>query len=235
MGDAARTASPDSIVNELFAIVREEAFRDPTLDAIRRSAMSRAGVCRWALQASLVVREFPRFVSAIHFNCPDHSGRLLLAANLWEEHGRGVADRDHYSLAKKLARSLGASDTDLDNVQPLAETTEYIDHCLNVTRNGAFVESMTALGVGVESFIPAFFGKMAKHLSSNYGLAPSDVQYLLVHVSEDETHARRAQELIEAHANTTELKEKAKQALREMLAVKRRFAEAVYRHCLDAN
>jgi pyrroloquinoline-quinone synthase len=235
MADAAKTTSRNGIVDELFAIIREEAFRDPMLDAVRRGSMSRAGVCRWTLQASLVVREFTRFISAIHTNCPDQDGRQLLAENLWEEHGRGVADLDHYSLARRLARSLGASDADLDNAQPLGETTEYIDHCFNVTRNGSFVESMTALGVGVESFIPGFFGSMAEHLCLNYDLAPSDVQYLLVHVTEDEMHARRAQRLIEAHANTTELREKAKQALREMLAAKRSFAEAVYRHCLDAN
>lgn len=235
MGDAATTASGNGIVGELFAIMREEAFRDPTLDAVRRGSMSRAGVCRWTLQASLVVREFTRFISAIHANCPGRDGRQLLAENLWEEHGRGVAELDHYSLVRRLARSLGASEADLDNVRPLAETTEYIDHCFNVTRNGSFVESLTALGVGVESLIPGFFSRMAEQLCSNYGLAPSDLQYLLVHVTEDEVHARRAQDLIEAHASTIELREKAKQALREMLRVKRRFAEALYRHCLDAD
>jgi pyrroloquinoline-quinone synthase len=235
MAKAAETTSGNSILDELLLISREETFRDPMLDAVRCGSMSRAGVCRWMLQASLVVRDFTRFISAIHANCPDQNGRQLLAENLWEEHGRGVASRDHYSLARKLARSLGASDADLDNVQPLPETTNYINHCFHVTRDGSFVESMTALGIGVERPIPGFFGSMAKHLCSNYGLTPSDVQYLLVHVNEDEMHARRAEELISASANTTELREKAKQALREMLVVKRRFAEALYRHCLDAD
>lgn len=235
MADAAKTTSDNGILDELLLIVREQSFRDPMLDAVRRGSMSRAGVCRWMLQASLVVRDFTRFISAIHANCPDENGRQLLAENLWEEHGRGVKGRDHYSLARRLARSLGASDADLDNVQPLPETTNYINHCFNVTRDGSFVESMTALGIGVERPIPGFFGSMAKYLCSNYGLAPSDIQYLLVHVSEDEMHARRAEELISAGANTTELREKAKQALREMLIVKSHFAQALYRHCLDAD
>ena len=235
MAEAANPTSGNGIIDELLSIIREEAFRDPMLDSIRNGSMSRAGICRWTLQASLVVRDFTRFISAIHANCPDQNGRQLLAENLWEEHGRGVEGRDHYSLARKLARSLGASDADLDNVQPLPQTTSYINHCFNVTRDGSFVESMTALGIGVERPIPGFFGSMAKHLRSNYGLAPSDVQYLLVHVNEDEIHARRAEELISASANTTELREKAKQALREMLVVKRQFAEALYQHCLDAD
>lgn len=235
MADAAKTTCGNGILDELLLIIREQSFRDPMLDAVRRGSMSRAGVCQWMLQASLVVRDFTRFISAIHANCPDENGRQLLAENLWEEHGCGVKGRDHYSLARRLARSLGASDADLDNVQPLPETANYINHCFNVTRDGSFVESMTALGIGVERPIPGFFGSMAKHLCSNYGLVPSDIQYLLVHVSEDEMHARRAEELISASANTTESREKAKQALREMLVVKRRFAEALYRHCLDAD
>lgn len=229
------TTPRTGILDDLFLIIRENSYRDPMLEAVRLGSMSRAGVQRWALQASLVVREFTRFVSAIHANCPDRCGQQLLAENLWEEHGRGVADRDHYALVKRFARSLGASDSDIDNAQPLPETTGYIDHCFEVTRNRSFVESMTALGVGVESFMPVFFGRMAEHLCSNYGLSRNDVEYFLVHVAEDEAHANRALELIEAKANTTELREKAKQALREMLAVKRTFAEALYRHCLNAN
>jgi len=233
MADAVTTTPGTSILDDLFAIIRENSYRDPMLEAVRLGSMSRAGVQRWALQASLVVREFTRFISAIHANCPDRGAQQLLAENLWEEHGSGVADRDHYALVKRFASSLGASDSDIDNAQPLAETTAYINHCFEVTRNGSFIESMTALGVGVESFIPVFFGRMAEYLCSNYALSRNDLQYFLVHVAEDEAHANRALELIEANANTPELREKAKRALTEMLAVKRIFAEAVYKHCLN--
>jgi pyrroloquinoline quinone (PQQ) biosynthesis protein C len=233
MGDAPKARLGSGIAGELFAIIRENAFRDPMLDSVRTGAMSRDGVRKWALQASLVVREFTRFISAIHANCPDRDGQQLLAENLWEEHGRGNADRDHYRLVRRLARALGASEEEIDNAQPLAETADYIDHCFKVTRECSFVEAMTAVGVGVESFMPVFFGRMAECLVSKYQLSSDDVRYLLVHVGEDEAHSRRALDLIEAHANTVELREKAKDALREMLAVKRRFAEAVYLHCLN--
>jgi pyrroloquinoline-quinone synthase len=203
-------------------------------DAVRSGSMSRLGIRLWTLQASLVVREFTCFISAIHSNCPNLDARQLLAENLWEEHGRGRPGRDHYALIRKLALGLGSTDSELDNVKPLPETTLYVDHCFNVTRNTTFVESMAAVGVGVESFIPAFFGALATSLCSHYGLSPADVEYLSVHVGEDETHSRRALDLIEAYADTNDMREKAKKALRDMLLVKRRFAEAVYRHCSEA-
>ena len=58
------------------------------------------------------------------------------------------------------------------------------------------------------------------------------MDYLLVHVAEDETHSQRALALLEAYADTPDVREKAKTSLREMLLVKRRFALAVYDHCV---
>jgi len=93
---------------------------------------------------------------------------------------------------------------------------------------------MTAIGIGIEYFIPGFFGSLAQALQKHYGLTSVDVEYLSVHVSADETHARRSLEIIQKHADSDEVKEKAKQALRRTLEVKRRFSEAVYRACLNA-
>jgi pyrroloquinoline quinone (PQQ) biosynthesis protein C len=151
------------------------------------------------------------------------------------KHGRGSPGHDHYSLIRRLARSLGATDQEIDDAKPLPETTDYIDHCLKITRELPYVESMTAIAVGIEVFMPAFFGVLAEKLCSTYGLTNDDVEYLRVHVSEDEAHSRRAIELIEAYADSDETKEKnARRELREMLCVKGRFAEAVFKHCQDA-
>jgi pyrroloquinoline-quinone synthase len=221
-------------VEELHEIQRELSFRDPFFDAVRTGSMSRAGVRLWTLQASLVVRQFTRFISAIHANCPHRDAQQLLAENLWEEHGKGRPGRDHYALVRTLARSLGATNRELDGALPLKETDEYISHCLKVTRERSFIESMTAIALGIESFMPAFFGTLSESLCSKYGLAPDDVEYLTVHVEEDKSHSERALSLIELYADTPDVQEKAKLALREMLLVKRRFALALYNHCVAA-
>jgi pyrroloquinoline-quinone synthase len=224
--------SRKEFVDELLRILREEPFRDPAFDAIRSGRMSREGVKRWTLQAMFVVREFTRFISAIHSNCPDRDAQSLLAENLWEEHGRGAVSRDHFSLVKRMARSLGATDEEIAGAAPLPEATEYINFCFEITRNGSFVEGMAAIGIGIEYFMPVFFGALADALRNHYKLSSDDVAYLLVHVAEDEDHARRSMELIEQYANTEEVKEKTRQAMRRMLAIKRRFAEALYAHMI---
>lgn len=219
---------------ELLAVITENPYRDPLLDAIRSGRMSRAGMKLWVAQAMMVVREFTRFISAIHANCPHADAQLLLAENLWEEHGQGVAGRDHYSLIRRLARALGATDEELDQSAPLSETTDYINYCLKVTRDSSFIEGMAAIGIGIEYFSPRFFSALAKALTSSYGISREDVEYLLVHVGEDEDHARRSLDVITAYADTGEKRELAKQALRDMLQVKNRFADAVYAHCSAA-
>lgn len=217
---------------ELLRIAESETFRDPLLDDVRSGRINRAGLRLWSVQASLVVREFTRFISAVHSNCPYRDAQQLLAENLWEEHGRGSRDRDHFFLVRRLARSLGATDEDLDQAEPLPETAAYIDYCFRVSREGSFVEAMAAIGVGVEYYMPRFFGALGRALCARYGLTPSDVEYLLVHVGEDESHARRSLEMIDRYANSSDLRERAKRALREMLAVKQRFGEAVYARCV---
>jgi pyrroloquinoline quinone (PQQ) biosynthesis protein C len=215
-------------IDQLFAILKEEPFRDPMLDSVRSGRMSREGLKVWAGQTVLVVREFTRFISAIHSNCADREAQLQLAENLWEEHGSGAETHDHYALARRLARSLGATDGEIDRTEPLPETTQYIDHCMKLTRESSFVESMAAIGVGIEYFMPKFFGALGAALQEQYGLSPGDVEYLLVHVSADEEHSRRSLEIIERSADSDEVREKAKQALRRTLEVKRKFSEAVY-------
>ncbi|HSE96856.1 MAG TPA: iron-containing redox enzyme family protein [Blastocatellia bacterium] len=221
-------------IDDLFTIMREEAFRDPFFDAVRAGEMSRAGVRAWVLQASIVVRQFTRFISAIHSNCPHRDAQQLLAENLWEEHGRGNAERDHYSLIRRLARSLGATDREIDEAVPIAETAEYIDHCMRVTRDESFIVGMTAIGIGIEYYMPVFFGSLAEALCSRYGVERADAEYLLVHVGEDESHAKRSMEIVEKYADTREERDRACHALREMLRVKRRYSEAIYAHCLKA-
>ena len=234
MSETPTSTIGSQFLRELFEIQREHSFRDPILDAVRSGSMSREGLVKWTLQASLVVAQFTRFISAIHANCPHRDAQQLLTENLWEEHGQGNPERDHYALVRKLARSLGATDRDLDEAQPLAATQEYITHCLKVTRELSFIEAMTAIAVGIEIFMPKFFGALAESLCSKYGLKRGDVDYLMVHVTEDEVHSQRALELIEAYADTAELQRKAKEALREMLLAKRRYALVVYDYCAGA-
>lgn len=229
-----RTLTDNRFSDELLDLARRESPRDPFFDALRAGRLSREAAKQWAVQASLVVREFTRFISAMHANCPHRDAQQLLAENLWEEHGRGRDGRDHYQLIRRMANRLGASVEELDAAAPLPETADYIAHCFKVTREGGFIEGMAAIGVGLESFMPRFFGALAAAFQAQFNLGRDDVEYLLVHVGEDEDHARRSLELLDKYADSDEKQEDARRALLDMISVKRRFAEALYAHCAAA-
>jgi pyrroloquinoline-quinone synthase len=221
-------------IEDLFAIMREEAFPDPFFDAARSGEMSRAGVKAWILQAAIVVREFPRFISATHANCPHRDAQQLLAENIWEEHGRGDAERDHYNLIKRMAESVGATSEEIDGATPIDATRDYIDYCLRITRDEDFIVGMVAIGIGIEYYMPVFFGSLSEALCSNYNLARSDLESLMLHLTENKDHARRAVEIVRKYADSREIKERACESLREMISLKRRFAESLYSYCQQA-
>ncbi|HEU4388045.1 MAG TPA: iron-containing redox enzyme family protein [Blastocatellia bacterium] len=232
---AHESATSDFLVRELLQIVKTETFRDPLLDDVRAGRMSRPGLKFWSLQAALVVKQFPRFISAIHANCPYADGQQLLVENLWEEHGGGDPRAGHYTLIRRLARSLGATAEEIDQTKALPETGAYIDHCLAITRVGTFVEGLAAVGIGIEYFIPKFFGALAEAFQQRYGLSASDVAFLLVHVRADAEHARRSLDVLERYAGgDDDSRERVKRGLKQTLSVKRAFAESVYRGCLVA-
>jgi pyrroloquinoline-quinone synthase len=228
-------SAPTSFTDELLAILRNQSYRDPLLSGVRSGQITREGMKRWAIQALFYVKDFTRFLSAIHSNCPHQDARLLLAENIWEEHGCGIAGQDHYTLLKRLAKSLGATDHEVDNAEPLPETVQYIEFSRRVTRESNFIESMTAIGIGIEIFMPKFFGELADAIKTRFSLSDEDVAYLQVHVAADDDHAQRAIEIINRYADSEQIRETAKQALRESLTVKNQFASAVYSHCLPAD
>jgi pyrroloquinoline quinone (PQQ) biosynthesis protein C len=223
------------LIEHLFEIIREESYRDPLFDAVQAGTLPREGLKIWILQVAAVVRQFTRFVSGIHANCPFRDAQALLAESLWEEHGRGNTESDHLSLALRLARGLGATEEEIESAEIFPETREYIEHCLAVTHDGSFIAGITTIGLGIERSIPVFYGGLANAMQRHYGLTARDVAFLTVHVHEDANHASRSLAVIEKYGSDTDSQQQAVDALREILRVKRRFSETLYQRIAPAN
>lgn len=228
-------SSQEEFADELLGIVRNQTYRDPLIEAIRSGEIDRDGMKRWAMQALMFVREFIEMLGDIHSKCPFEDARELLAENIKEEKGFGIEGQDHYSLLKMLTLRLGATEKEISETQPLAETFDYIEYCRRITRERSFVESMTAIGIGIEFFMPKFFGGLAEALKTSFNLTDRDVEYLLVHVTADDDHARRSLALINRYADSPQKREGAIETLTGMLAVKHQFASALYSHCVRAD
>jgi pyrroloquinoline quinone (PQQ) biosynthesis protein C len=103
--------SGSGFVGEIFAKLkaRRSLGRHPFRLKIADGKVSQEGMCIFATQFFLQVREFPRAVSALHSRCYDSGERLKLAESLYEEDtGMISGSAPHLELFIRLGLGLRA-------------------------------------------------------------------------------------------------------------------------------
>jgi pyrroloquinoline-quinone synthase len=221
---------------ELLAVVEQElrSGRDPLLAHLRKGPLPSAALGRWAAQYYLFVREFARFLSAVHSRCPDFEARALIAENIYEEHGRFAEGRDHPALMRRFGRAIGLTDDAMEAASPLPETAAYIDTLFRLTQAGSYLEGLAAVGLGVEAVVPRYFALLEPLLRERYGLTVEDTEFFRVHLTDDVEHAERALAIIATHACARQAQAAVTEAVRATQAARARFRDAVYQAAVAA-
>lgn len=209
---------------QLWDIVDERITRlVPLYAQMVEGSMPREAVAHWAGQVYLFVREFKRFLSAIHSNCDEPEAELFIIENLWEEAGEGKPGRDHPSLMRRLVVALGTPAERVDRLEPDPATRSTLDYFHGLCRQAWWVEALAAVGIGVEGSPLAREGRegpplaelAAMILKDRYGLADEDVEFFSLHLHDDVEHSRRTMEIIRRHARTPEARERIMDRVRE--------------------
>src|SRR5260370_7847135 len=120
----------DGFVREIFAMVKERrAFgRHPFWLQIRDGKVSQSGLCIFATQFFLQVREFPRALSALHSRCFNADERVKLAESLYEEEtGKISGSAPHPELFIRLGLGVGLSRDDMIHAKPLPSPAPLLD------------------------------------------------------------------------------------------------------------
>src|SRR5258708_20613160 len=86
-------AANDGFVREIFTMVKERRSfgRHPFWHRIADGKVSQSGLCSFATQFFLQVREFPRALSALHSRCVNAEQRVNLAESLYEWETRKIS------------------------------------------------------------------------------------------------------------------------------------------------
>jgi pyrroloquinoline-quinone synthase len=220
----------EQFTRDLLAVVEQDvrSGRDPLLGRLRKGPLAPASLRAWAAQYYLVVREFARFLSAIHSRCPDFEARALIAENIYEEHGRFVAGRDHPALMRRFGRAIGLTDDAMEGCAPLPETAAYVDTLFRLTQAGSYLEGLAAVGLGVEAVVPRYFALLEPLLRERHGLTTEDTEFFRVHLTDDVEHAGRALAIIAGHAVARQAEPAVLAAVRTTQAARGRFRDAVY-------
>lgn len=207
-------------VDELWTIIGEQLthIRDinPFMRAMFEGELRRDQMKPWAKQLYLLTRTGPRFLSSIHANCDDFEVASWLVQNLYEEYGEGQEGRDHPSLCRTFGRALGMSVEELEAGPILDCTRDYVGYAFDVTRTRSWIEALAAIGIALEGVSAKGAPMVGAALRQHYGFGEAEIEFFTAHCEMDVDHSQRTLDLIVRRATTPEIRERVKDAVREM-------------------
>src|ERR1700676_3857196 len=177
-------AANDGFVREIFAMVKEgRSFgRHPIWHRIADGKVSQTGLCNFATQFFLQVREFPRALSALHSRCVNAEERVKLAESLYEEEtGKISGSAPHPELFIRLGLGVGLSRDDMIHGKAFPSTAALIDWFELSTKDRCFRGGMGAINIAAEGQVPGNFAPFARGLEKHYGLSREQVAFFDVH------------------------------------------------------
>jgi len=192
--------SAESFLQALDEIVRRNRMLDhPFYQTWNAGTLSREALREYAKQYYRFVHVFPTLLSATHSNTPHLPVRQELLENLLEEE-RG--EQNHPALWMKFVESLGVGMEEAQAAVPLPETNEAINELRSVTRDGSYLEGVSAL-YAYESQIPQVARVKTEGLKEYYGITdPTALSFFTVHEEADVYHSGGERKILAEYATT---------------------------------
>jgi pyrroloquinoline-quinone synthase len=143
------------------------------------------------------------WIGAIYVRCPHEDVRTTLVKNLAEEcTGYQTQTDAHPTLLLEFARALG-SDVDAirsaDQLPAGRRLTDYFEF-MGLCRE--WYVPLSAIGIGLESFVPETFTRIVAALKANYDMSDEALIFWTMHIIADEEHGDEGIELVSEYALT---------------------------------
>ncbi len=183
----------DAIIND------RHLLNHPFYQAWTEGKLSLDVLKSYAGQYYAQVGAFPRFVSAVHSNCPEIDARKVLLQNLVDEELHGT---DHPELWMQFAEGIGATRDEVKTQSPLPTTTSMVNDYQALTRSN-WIEGLCAL-YAYESQVPSVSASKIDGLKKHYGVTDKKtLQFFDVHQKYDVEHSAQVAALINTYADET--------------------------------
>ncbi len=145
----------------------------------------------YARQYYFFEAEFPRFLSAIHSNCPEREVRQSILDNLWdEEHG----ENNHRAMWLAFCRGLGLEEEEVIDSALHPNTQELLDIYTDICNNGSYQLGLAAM-YAYEAQVPEVALEKIRGLVDLYGFKKDgSIQFFVEHSTLDEEHSAREAE-----------------------------------------
>lgn len=192
-------------LSEIDAVIEEKSLlKHPFYQAWTRGELSREDLAHYARQYYRQESRFPRYVSAVHSNCPDAAARQALLENLnHEEQG----PENHPELWLRFAETVGADRRSVAEAAAHAKTDACVEAFTGLSKDSDWLVGLAAL-YAYEAQQPKVARAKIDGLKTRYGLSsPAALGFFEVHEGLDAWHSKTERELLARHAGTPERRE----------------------------
>jgi pyrroloquinoline-quinone synthase len=155
--------------------------------------LSREDLAFYAQQYYKQESNFPRYVSAVHSNCPDLEKRQMLLENLKDEE---TGTENHPELWLRFAESVGADRASVALAEMLPQTKECIETFETLSRQKNWVSGLAAL-YAYEAQQPAVAATKIEGLKKCYNVDSSEaLRFFEVHQEADVWHSAAEKKIL---------------------------------------
>jgi pyrroloquinoline-quinone synthase len=217
----------NTFIRQIDDIVRQHRMLDhPFYQAWNMGTLSRQALREYAKQYYHFVQAFPTLVSATHANTPHLPVRQELLENLIEEE-RG--EGNHPGLWMTFTESLGVPKAEASSSEQLPETRDAIAALRSLTRDGSYLEGVSAL-YAYESQIPEVAATKIDGLRKFYDITDErSISFFTVHREADVAHSAGERNILERYALGEEERRLCCDAARASASAMLRLLDGVYR------
>ena len=197
---------------EFVALIRAECtgpgrgMQDhPIVVAMEDGSATLAQLQLFTEQFYLHISRMLPWIGAIYVRCPHEDVRTALVKNLAEEcTGYQTETGAHPELLLQFGEALGMDIDPVRVAEQMAEGRRLTDYFEFMGLCREWFVPLSAIGIGLESFVPDTFRRIVAALKKNYGLTDEQLIFWTMHIMADEEHGDEGIEMVSKYAITAE-------------------------------
>lgn len=219
----------EKFIEDVNSTIQKKSLLDhPFYQKWNEGKLTKDELKEYAKQYYHFVKHFPRFVSCVHSNCDDVNTRQILLENLADEEGYKTGIADHPRLWMNFAESLGLTESEVKNAEPLREVEDLVDGMYELTRSPEFTLGLAAL-YAYESQVPEISKTKIAGLKNFYGIdSDKAIEFFKVHEEADIYHSRDEMEIMNNTNKSLEDQKRLINTVDESATLMWNFLDGVY-------
>jgi pyrroloquinoline quinone (PQQ) biosynthesis protein C len=190
----------DDLINQMRD--RKMSIADsPVVERVRRGALSRGDLLRWAIQFFPIIAAIPKVMKAVHDRATADARSFLKEVVDEEASGDQSRTKSHPELFLDFAERLGYPRDAVQRVDPPKEVADYLAFRWGAIETLPWYLSLVPNVMGEGEILRAY-RPMIEGFQAHYGLSRDDLLFFTVHEEVDQHHFSAVVRLLAEHAVT---------------------------------